>query len=134
MPRTSFPTLATAVDDGVEALRAAISAPSRVVDPVADSATMVAHLFTVIWPPGPNDEPLEDQILSVVAARRDPTKALMEHYERYAANGQDPIGLGPLVPSGLLTRAEWDQLAKRTLSPLDSIVPALRAFTLHSGA
>ncbi|MGH8899671.1 MAG: hypothetical protein ACRDZ4_22240 [Egibacteraceae bacterium] len=128
--RVSFPGLPASLNDALDALRAAAHAPAAKGDVFLDAAQLVGHLFTAVLPPTADSSGQQQTIDTVLASRDQPVGTLIARYASYASSPDDPVGDGPLVAAGVLERAEWDRVARRLLKPLESIVPALRDFSL----
>ena len=125
------PQLPGPVQSAIDALRVMLDLPAAVEAPVFDTARIVGAMFGGSFEaPSGDGEPLERQVAEVVRFRGDPVRALLIQYEPLAPNAADPIGSGPLVPAGLMARAEWDSLVGRVTAPLASVAPLLRNFVL----
>lgn len=128
--QVSFPGLPASLNDALDALAAAARAPAAKGDVFLDAARFVGHLFTEVLPPTEDSSGLQETIDKVLASRGQPVGTLITRYAPYASSPDDPVGAGPLVAAGALERSEWDRVARRLLEPLESIVPALRDFSL----
>ncbi len=71
---------------------------------------------------------LDDLLREPLAARAAPAQAFVDRYRPFAEPLDDPIGDGPLMPSGLLDRSGWRSFTAETLRGPESMATALRRF------
>ncbi|MGH8906865.1 MAG: hypothetical protein ACRD0K_10200 [Egibacteraceae bacterium] len=129
--QTDFSALPRMIEQAIEAIRAATNGPALHEDQLLDSARLVRHTFATVVPQTPESAHLQQTVDEVVASRDRPVETLIDRYAPYARSPEHPVvGIGPLVPAGVVDPATWDSFVQWLSAPAPSMVPALQRFQL----